>query len=109
MPGTRGAVGKYLLKWLIVPLVLAAIGFYFVGPRLGAPADPPKIDTDPNKGLPPAENTESSKYKEPDVEVSSRPAGRRTRRGTRRSSTTSRTASVIQEREVPSADEEPPF
>ena len=110
MPGSRGAIGKYLLKWLVIPVVLAAIGFFFVGPRLGAPGETPKIDTDPSKGLPPADDTgEASKFKEPDVEVSARPAGRRPRRSSRRASAPSRTTVVRQSREVPSPDEEPPF
>src|SRR5687768_11287802 len=108
MQGTRGAVGKYLLKWLFVPIVLAAIGFYVVGPRLGSPADPPKIDVDPAKGLTPSESAENtSKFKEPDVEVTARPAGRRTRRSSRRAPSRSRV--VRQAPEVPSPDEEPPF
>jgi hypothetical protein len=66
------------VKWVLIPFAVAAVGFFFLGPRLGYVPDPRKKPTvavkspteaDPNQ----VENTEPT-FPEPDVKVIATPA-----------------------------------
>lgn len=84
-----GSVAKFLLKWLVIPVGLAAIGFFVIGPRLGEQglksAPTPESQSAPAPTDEPATNR-PSKLGEPEVEVTARPISRRRtpRRSTRR-------------------------
>jgi hypothetical protein len=96
----------FLLKWLVIPVGLAALGFFIVGPRLLPAAEPPKNEPPKTEVI---EQDDSDKQKitgNPEVEVSVSPAShRRTsrRHSRRRSEETHKPAP-----DVPPPDEEPP-
>lgn len=81
-----GAVAWYVIKWLVVPIMLAAIGFFIIGPRITKPheykpaghlAEPqtqPVVDADERP----------RRTGDPKVEVSASPVHRRTNRRPRR-------------------------
>ncbi|MBI5706538.1 MAG: hypothetical protein HZC36_06065 [Armatimonadetes bacterium] len=81
----RGGVARYLIKWILVPALLALAGYFLVGPRLMKPADyEPAAD---RHGEPPAssgvqheEPPATGSGSEPKVEVTAEPAGRGRRR-----------------------------
>jgi hypothetical protein len=95
----------FLLKWLVIPVGLAALGFFVVGPRLLPAAEPAK--NEPKAEV--VEQDDPNKQKitgNPEVEVSVAPAShRRTnrRRSHRKTEETHKPAP-----DVPSPDEEPP-
>jgi hypothetical protein len=110
MPGSQGAIAKFLIKWLFVPVGLAALGFFVVGPRLGSPGAPKPAPAEPQIVEPAPEKPKFNG--EPEVEVSSRPASRRASSRRRRSSRTSPSPHAVPSRPaepVTSPDEEPPF
>jgi hypothetical protein len=76
MSARRGSIASFLIKWLVIPVGLAAIGFFVVGPRLGrtneAPPPPQPVQAEPAPD--PDSGQANPKFKgEPEVEVSSRP------------------------------------
>jgi hypothetical protein len=94
----------FLVKWLVIPVGLAALGFFVIGPLLGRQAAPPpsvKAPAEPITEEPAANKVTGN----PDVEVSARPA---TRRRSSRSSNRRRTEPPRTVPDIPSPDEEPP-
>lgn len=106
-----GAIARFLIKWLVIPVGLAAVGFFFVGPRLGAPSRP---SPDPAPTQEDAKESTSSKFKgQPEVEISARPVARRKppRRRNRPAAAPSNEApapSEAPDAEPPARDGEPP-
>jgi hypothetical protein len=71
MSGQGGAIAVYLIKWFVVPVALAAIGFFFVGPRIGrSGADVPAPSVTISEGQ--SEGSSLDSKHAPDVDVSSR-------------------------------------
>ena len=93
----------FLLKWLVIPVGLAAVGFFVVGPMLARSSSTP-VAAEPPAEPATQEPTNTKVTGNPEVEVSARPAPRR--RSTRRS----RPRPTNQESppSIPSPDEEPP-
>lgn len=85
MANSAGSIAKFFVKWLVIPVGLAAIGFFVVGPRIGSP--PEAVEPAPANldNLPPDTKENPTRIAEPEVEVTARPAGR-TRSPRRRSS-----------------------
>jgi hypothetical protein len=77
------------LKWFVVPVALAAVGVFGVGPYLNR-VNYPVIDKLKKKPLAPlqtvAPNPDASKFGEPEVEVTITPVKRRPGGSRRRSS-----------------------
>jgi hypothetical protein len=69
MARRTGGVGWYLVKWLVIPIVLAAIGFFIVGPRIANPGVVEVPDSDAQQEPAPGQLAGQSKG-EPEVEVS---------------------------------------
>ena len=67
MASKAGTVVKLIGMWLLVPAALAAVGYYVIGPQLGArEGDKPETTSEE-----PAEDGQTSKsYAEPKIEVS---------------------------------------
>ncbi len=69
------SVGWFIVKWLIIPAALAAVGYYVVGPRIGniKPSPPSEQQTPPPpQNAPVHESTTASNqtsYPSPDVTV----------------------------------------
>jgi hypothetical protein len=69
----------FVTQWLVIPVALVAVGYYVIGPRLGAPAPkasaetPPApslttVDDDPKKAG--SDGDPTQKFTPPDVQVS---------------------------------------
>ncbi|HRK21174.1 MAG TPA: hypothetical protein PLX06_05170 [Fimbriimonadaceae bacterium] len=84
MAKRAGAVAKFLIKWLVIPVGLAAVGFFVVGPRIGKPEDTPTKSSTPPPTIQDEGGRSEPRVGEPEVEVTARPAGRV--RSSRRSS-----------------------
>lgn len=74
------------IKWLVIPAALAAAGYYYIGPELGAPRTEPVVIKSPETNTAPAPKARRFKS-EPEVEVTVRrgappPKKRRKRRTT---------------------------
>lgn len=94
-------------KWLIVPAALAAAGYYYIGPELGAPRTDPVATVLPDQTPAPAlERVQRKSNAEPEVEVSVRkgqPSPSRSRSRPRRSTSTPSEPSRTSDR-VPTND-----
>lgn len=78
MAKRSGSVAKFLIKWLVIPVGLAAIGFFVVGPQIGQNETKSDMAPGANTGAPPPETDGGrNRISEPEVEVTARPAGRR--------------------------------
>lgn len=75
-----------LVKWVLVPIALLALGYFLVGPRIGAGPTNPSART-PSETIADADQAEPEPKlrPEPSVEVSATPVNRR--RARQRSST----------------------
>lgn len=68
MARRRGSFFLWLLKWVIIPFGLAAIGFYLVGPRIGDELISRRLhDKDSAPTVDPNEPTKE--YAEPKIDV----------------------------------------
>lgn len=79
--GKAGAILKLIIQWFVVPLALLAIGFYFIGPKIGAVVtnSPKEIETDPQNVV---DNSQTApapqpvpRHGEPEVEITVRRGG----------------------------------
>jgi hypothetical protein len=94
MASRKGGFAQFFVKWFLVPMLLAAVGFFVIGPRIGSASKGPKIIQAP----PVTEETlgeEPKKFHgEPKVDVEAEPVTRRrSRRSSTRSSQSGRSAS----------------
>lgn len=64
----------FAIKWLVVPSVLAVVGYFGIGPLLSGRAAPPPVDAEAAPSDPPRRFTT-----EPEVDVTASPAVRRAR------------------------------
>lgn len=83
MSSPSGAILKFLLKWVVVPLALGTIGYFVIGPRIGATPiakhlPPPKVvyETD-SKGEPEPSQAVNTAYPLPQVELEAKRVGGR--------------------------------
>ncbi len=112
MANQSGAIARFLVKWLVIPVGLAAIGFFLIGPRIAAKGRAEaKLST--ANSSPSGEPSEAPKITgDPEVKISSTPVNRRRapRRRTPRNED-SAPKPAREEREPadpPSPDEAPP-
>ena len=96
----------FLIKWLVIPVGLAAIGFFLVGPLLGRSAEPLEKTEAPSPQVVEDDTHRPKITGDPQVEVSARPVTRR--RNPRRAPRTRTEPAPPSAPEVPSPDEEPP-
>lgn len=91
----RGGVAGFLVKWLVVPAALVAVGYFFIGPNVGrnlvgtgtSEEKPPRATTTPVEPFRPTpEETSSAKPREPEVTITARPVEGERRTRTRRTS-----------------------
>ena len=80
-----GAAAWYVIKWLVVPIVLAAIGFFVIGPRITKPPEykhaGQQTQPAPQPGVDDSEGPKRTG--DPKVEVSASPVRRRPAKRTR--------------------------
>jgi Tfp pilus assembly protein PilX len=76
----------YLLKWLVVPTIVAAAGYLLIGPRLSEmPIENPfakqagEAAVEPGEEEPTQVAQPNRKFEEPEVEITARPVGQRQR------------------------------
>lgn len=110
MANQSGAIARFLIKWLVIPVGLAAVGFFVVGPRLGAQGRQEAGPADGGQGSMKTEQSEAAKKTgNPDVTISSKPVTRRRTRRTRpRTEAREQPGENAKAPEVPSREEEPP-
>lgn len=105
----RGGIGVFLVKWVVIPVGLAALGFFVIGPRIGAKIDPPKTVEITQQPEDPATTPAKRFNGEPKIEIEAQPISRRRERTrTRPSSSTEESAPPVRVSEPePPVDPEP--
>jgi hypothetical protein len=103
MARKRGGWAAFVIKWLVIPAVLAVIGFFVIGPRLGNVQDKVKtVELEPlNEDGTPIRRTGN-----PKVEISAQKVTQR-RSTQRRTETSESTAQPKQSDETASPQPEP--
>ncbi|MBX3119845.1 MAG: hypothetical protein KF784_12325 [Fimbriimonadaceae bacterium] len=82
MAGRGTSILWFFVKWLVIPIGLAAIGYFFIGSRIGASGETPRQpdieDTGATTSNPPKESRQAA-HTEPQIEIESRPVNPRKR------------------------------
>lgn len=67
---------RYVVKWLVIPMLLAALGFFVVGPRLTKPFEYTPAVAPASDGETSGTEGDAPRSGDPNVEVTATPAGR---------------------------------